>query len=370
MFRNYALCFLIILFTLNIFTFSKASSLAVNKFALSAQNTLSIPIDGYFTENKGQWNKNLLFVAKTGFGHIALSRNCIYYNIIYVDSLDKKRTNALDRKILNYYSEAKENHSIEYNLVGYVIKVEFKEVRNISSIGMYPCKFKSNFFYGNNSKKWVTDVSSYREVIYPNIYEGIDLICYFESGEFFFEFVSYNNINFDSILSLISIEGIENTNFKLIKEHDKTRTSSKFYLTSIKLKHFDYALSIDVDSFSNAYACGWTFSPDFPTTPGTYDRNINGYTDSFILKLDSSGSELIYSTFVGVENTYTLTSIDIDSSGNVYACGWTRSKNFPTTFDSVNRNYKGGNTEAVILKFNKDGSNLIFSTYIGGEGKD
>ncbi len=368
MIRNYALCFLIILFTLNIFTFSKASSLAVNKFALSAQNTLSILIDGYFTENKGQWNKNLLFVAKTGFGHIALSRNCIYYNIIYVDSLDKKRTNALDRKILNYYSEAKENHSIEYNLVGYVIKVEFKEVRNISSIGMYPCKFKSNFFYGNNSKKWVTDVSSYREVIYPNIYEGIDLICYFESGEFFFEFVSYNNINFDSILSLISIEGIENTNFKLIKEHDKTRTSSKFYLTSIKLKHFDYALSIDVDSFSNAYACGWTSSPDFPTTPGTYDRNINGPDgDAFILKLDSSGSELIYSSFVGGENgDQQAFSVRTDNSGNAYVGGITDSPDFPTTPGAHDSSFNGGLSDCFVLKIDPLGSNLIYSTFIGG----
>ncbi len=140
----------------------------------------------------------------------------------------------------------------------------------------------------------------------------------------------------------------------------------------------DAGNGIAVDSSGNAYVTGSTGSVDFPTMNPFQLRNGEATAGStaFVTKFNASGSALVYSTYLG--GTYmagALTAGDtgygiaVDSGGNAYVTGNTRSQGFPTMnpFQSYN---KGGNGNAFVTEFNPTGSALVYSTYLGGSGGD
>ncbi len=134
----------------------------------------------------------------------------------------------------------------------------------------------------------------------------------------------------------------------------------------------EHALGIVVDSSGNAYVTGATPSTDFPTTPGAFQTvQGNGGVDQngFVAKLNTTGSALLYSTYLGGNGRDVCWSIQIDSFGNAYVACSTSSTNFPTTpgaFQTTN----GGGSDAAVAKLNATSSALVFSTYLGGSGND
>ena len=100
------------------------------------------------------------------------------------------------------------------------------------------------------------------------------------------------------------------------------------YSTFLGGSGLDVGHSIAVDSSGNAYIAGQTASLNFPTSSPQQATN-GGQTDAFVAKLNAGGSALIYSTFIGGSTTETANSIAVDNSGNVYLTGQTDSINFP-----------------------------------------
>jgi hypothetical protein len=138
----------------------------------------------------------------------------------------------------------------------------------------------------------------------------------------------------------------------------------------------DYGNGIAIDSTGNAYIVGQTFSSDFPTTAGSYATSC-GTTCSvgwaFVTKLNSSGSALSYSTYLGGQTLTQGNAIVLDSSSNAYITGYTRAKDFPTTagvFQPVCGSCSLSFTDAFITKFNSTGSALSYSSYLGGNNAD
>jgi len=129
-----------------------------------------------------------------------------------------------------------------------------------------------------------------------------------------------------------------------------------------------YGITVDADGF--LYATGFTGSPNFPTTPGAYDTTYNGEDDAWVAKLDTVGSALIYSTFVGGKGRADAgEAIAVNSSGAAYVTGWTHSSDFPTTPGAMDTSY-GGVSDAFVLKLDPPGTQLVYSTYLGGSGDD
>jgi len=128
---------------------------------------------------------------------------------------------------------------------------------------------------------------------------------------------------------------------------------------------------IAVDGAGHAYVGGITWSTDFPTTAGAFDRTYNGgYSDIFVARLDPTGAALVYSTYVGGTGDENLYGIAIDASGAAYVSGDTNSADYPTTPGAYDTTYNGGNRDGVVTKLNDTGTALAYSTYIGGSGDD
>ena len=131
----------------------------------------------------------------------------------------------------------------------------------------------------------------------------------------------------------------------------------------------DLGKSIAIDSSGNVYVTGNTESEDFSTTPGAFDTSYGGGTDAFVSKFNGDLTNLIVSTYLGGASDDFGNSGAIDSSGNVYVTGNTKSEDFSTTDGAFDTSY-GGGTDAFVSKFNGDLTNLIVSTYLGGASDD
>ena len=144
--------------------------------------------------------------------------------------------------------------------------------------------------------------------------------------------------------------------------------SKLVYSTYIGGSAGERAVGIAVDSGGNAYVAGHTVSRDFPTLRPFQPKYAGGPADAFVLKL-TSGGDLAYSTYLGGGNDRPdmATAIAVDQTGSAYVTGYTNSADFPT----VNPIQKfAGPTDVFVTKLNPTGSELVYSTFIGGNADD
>jgi Bacterial Ig-like domain (group 3)/Kelch motif/Beta-propeller repeat/YDG domain/Galactose oxidase, central domain len=145
------------------------------------------------------------------------------------------------------------------------------------------------------------------------------------------------------------------------------------YSTYLGGNHSDYANGIAVDGSGNAYATGFTASTDFPTTSGAFQTTQNGAIgNAFVTKLNAIGTALIYSTYLGGNNSDYASSIAVDNSGSAYVTGFASSSNFPTTSGAFQTSHAAdsGNRDAFVTKVNASGDALAYSSYLGGNNYD
>ncbi|MET0648817.1 MAG: SBBP repeat-containing protein [Pyrinomonadaceae bacterium] len=156
-----------------------------------------------------------------------------------------------------------------------------------------------------------------------------------------------------------------------VGEYDRSRAlvidPTLVYSTFFGGSAIEQSPRIAVDSAGNAYVTGTTFSTDFPTTVGAFDTTIGGGRDVFVLKLNSTGSGLIYSTYLGGNSIDQALGIAVDPAGNAYVTGQTQSLDFPTTpgaFDTTS--FAANDLSCFVTKLNANGSNILYSTWLKG----
>ena len=126
---------------------------------------------------------------------------------------------------------------------------------------------------------------------------------------------------------------------------------------------------IALDANGNVCVTGSTASSDFPTTAGAHKRTINR-GDIFVAKLNSTGSDLIFSTLLGGSGNEIGYGITTDSANNVYVTGSTTSSDFPATAGAFQSTIRGGSFEAFVTKLNATGTQLIYSSFLGGNSNE
>ncbi|MEW5794844.1 MAG: SBBP repeat-containing protein [Candidatus Zixiibacteriota bacterium] len=139
------------------------------------------------------------------------------------------------------------------------------------------------------------------------------------------------------------------------------------YSTYIGGDQPEYCWDIALDATYNAYIVGYTASENFPIE-GAYQNSTNGNGDAFLAKIIASGDALAYSTYLGGNGTDEGMGIAVDQYGNTYVTGITSSLDFPTknAFQST----CDGGQDAFVTKLNSSGSDIVYSTYIGGSSQD
>ena len=131
----------------------------------------------------------------------------------------------------------------------------------------------------------------------------------------------------------------------------------------------DSGRSIAIDETGDVYVAGYTWSSDFPATPGAYDESFNGICDVFVSRLDSNLSTLRASTFIGGDSDDSGSSIAIDGTGDVYITGRTYSSDFPTTPGAYDES-QNGICDVFVSRLDSSLSTLGASTFIGGDSND
>jgi hypothetical protein len=281
---------------------------------------------------------------------------------------------------------------------------------------------KSNYFIGNNPKLWRTNVSQFGKVMYEGVYPGVDVVYYGNQQQLEYDFVVSPRGNPDSIrlaykgASKVRID--ENGDLLLathggeIRQHkprvyqeidgQRREISSRYiladgnevrfeigsydrtrnliidpvisYSTFLGGGSYDNMGDIVVDASGNAYLVGETWSSNFPTRNSLQPFNAGGTTtspyDAFVAKLNPTGTDLVFSTFIGGSDHDSGQDIARDAAGNIYITGWTDSNSFPTAGNPYQQNGGGRTIDVFVTKLNATGSALLYSTYLGGRGDD
>jgi hypothetical protein len=126
---------------------------------------------------------------------------------------------------------------------------------------------------------------------------------------------------------------------------------------------------ISVDASGNAYVCGDTQSANFPTRNALRAAKTGSATssDGFVARINPTGSDFVYSTYMGGGDDDFALAITNDSSGNAYVAGRTRSTSFS---GSTATRSSTGNTDAFVAKLNTSGAAITYLTFVGGATGD
>jgi uncharacterized repeat protein (TIGR01451 family) len=283
------------------------------------------------------------------------------------------------------------------------------------SEGIEPLAGVVNYLIGSDPAAWRTGIPTFGKVKYHEIYSGVDLIYYGNQQQLEYDFIIHPGADPKKIgFRLNGADRIEiaqdgellvhvrggvvrwhrpfgyqesstgraevPTRFILkngyevsfeVADYDRSRPliidPVVVYSTYLGGSGGDYALGIAVHTGGSVYVLGDTTSLNFPTVTA-YRTTPVGSNDLFVTKLNPSGNTLIYSTYIGGSGDEFASGIALDAAGNAFITGYTDSGNYPTRNAAYNGN--AGFFDIFLTKLGVGGSNLIYSTYLGGAGDD
>jgi hypothetical protein len=143
--------------------------------------------------------------------------------------------------------------------------------------------------------------------------------------------------------------------------------SALLYSTYLGGSSYDFGNAIAIDKSGDAYIAGFTYSSDFPTTPGAFQKSDpggpNSFASSFVAEMNPTGTALMYSTYLGGSGSDQALALALNQSGNAYVVGAAGSTDFPVTPGAYETTNIAG-TSGFITELESDGSGLVYSSYL------
>jgi|GEM_PF-1780248 len=347
----------------------------------------------FFEANKGQWGEPVRFVSR-GEG----------YNLILTSS------------------------AAVLDVPGGVLRMEFAGARaSVRVGGEEPLEGKVHYLLGNRPEDWHAGVPVFGKVVYEKLYPGIDAVFYgsppsMEVLEYDFlvapggdpadirlTFRGVSEIRVDEkgglvletqrgeILQSPPVVYQENEEGRreplagryvlyagnrvgfAVESYDRARTlvidPVLVYSTYAGGYLEDSGNAVAVDETGAVYVAGSTESPRFdtayldilpnaPDAPSYEPRKVS----AFVLKMNPSGSDFVYKTYLGGTGDDVPYGIAVDPLGAAYVAGVTDSVDFPAV--AAFQSFNGGGEDAFVVKLDPTGSELVYATYLGGVGLD
>jgi hypothetical protein len=382
-----------------------------------------------FIENKCQWPESVQYGAAVQGAFFAVNQGGFSYTFLDTHEVDEQHHQRHQSD-----GESSMVPDREGVLQGHYITSKFIGANTTSKavpFGKVPEYF--NYFLGNDPSTWSSQVAAFEGVVYDEFYPGIDLKVYSQGENLKYEFIVAPGADPDQIafeyagadeIKMVDGDIIVNaSSFSFIEKKPVVyqiingatiEVGSAFQLQNNQVRFcldtFDpcYPLVIDpiliFSTYSGSTADNWgsTATPGehgtlysagvtnlgsggtFPVTAGAFQTSYGGIYDIGILKYDSTGSKLLYATYLGGSDVESPHSLVINSNNELLVLGTTGSSNFPTSLNAFDRSFNGGipvdgrvnvigypmGSDLFVTRVSSDGSVLIASTLVGGSDND
>lgn len=309
--------------------------------------------EGYFVRNKGQFPENVLYYSKLNYGSFFVEKDRFTVLLADPDQLDE---------LFDHHKQANHNHENEHQrgfskpkqslLNKHAFSVEFK-----NSLGLEfgeeqsNLNFKISSFHGNDPSKWVGGLQPIQSTIIKNVYNKIDLKLSFKNNSVKYDFIVHPGGNTNEII--IKYNGLNTIvhSGNLLQLH-----------TSVGIVEdtapFSYST---IDSNKKLKTLFKKISEN------TFGLEVENHNPNQVLIIDP---QLNFGTFSGSSSDNWGFSATYDDLGYAYGGGVSFNAGYPTSLGAFTSTFIGGEVDMTISKFSPDGSQLIASTYLGGNGNE
>lgn len=288
------------------------------------------------------------------------------------------------------------------------LRMQFVGARKANPAGDDALPFQTNYFRGPQPADQIVGVKNFARVRYASVYPGVDLVYYGQGGRLEYDLVIQPRADARQIR--LAFAGAENTSLapngelvlntrfgevrfprpvayqgqgadrKSVKvayrladdggvrfavgEYDSTAPLVIDPILDYSSFFWGLAVGIAVDAQGNIYVGGYTTTGDLPAGGG-YQTKLAGSQDAYVVKLDPTGTKVVYATYLGGRRaTSYVTAVGVDGSGNAYITGGTSASSFPVTTSAYEKTYMAN--ASFVTKFNATGNALLYSTFVNG----
>jgi PKD repeat protein len=369
-----------------------------------------------FIVNDGQFpDAGVVAYGNLPGGGIAFAEGRVMYSIL--EPTDRPAVEDL-RKVRDKEGWSQRNRPwVDAKVEGCTVVLNFDGANPVKPRVDGPLPGLLNFYLGDDPAMWRTEVRRYTQVVYEDLYYGIDLVYKVIEGKLKYEFyvrpgtdpgiisirleghddlrvedddlvittlvgdicdtdleLFYKDAPWDRVEGSFRVDGEDTYGF-LVPDRDAGRTlviDPTVYSTLLGSNRYDVVRKVQVDSAGNAYVTGFTNSDNFPTSAGAYQESLSSSYDAFVTKLSTDGSSLMFSTFIGGDSIDAGFDLCLDDINDIYIIGITTSGDFPTSAGAFQDVYQGnGNTfMGFVSKLRGNGQQMEYSTYLGSNGEE
>ncbi|MFT5183704.1 MAG: gliding motility-associated-like protein [Flavobacteriales bacterium] len=380
-------------------------------------------------ENKGQWPSSVLGRAEIEIGWVWFEDDGFTFHLADYSEVSALHTN----------SKAYKKGKPSANVYGHVYHLDYLGANKtqVPSWGNLQPAYH-NFFLGNDPALWKGNCRAFGQMTYPGLYDGIDLKLH--SSDFFLKYVfivqpgadasqiawQYRGAKaelvenrlvvrntvaditeqkpiawqiIDGVKTMVSCEFVLNEDICSFNFPDGYNSSYELIIdpelifstySGSTADNFGYTATFDSDGF--LYSGSSAFGAGYPYITGSYEESWGGGdgqgtlvgTDIAISKYDTTGTFMVYSTYLGGSADELPHSLIVNEDDELIVYGTTSSNNYPITGNAYDQSFGGGDSFApsgvgvdyvngsdiIVTMFNEFGSDLVTSTFLGGTGND
>lgn len=381
------------------------------------RDTLGVGDRTWFVENRGQWREPFLYRAQMRGAALFAEEGCLTFVV------REPAPQGDDHSFHHHTGTRTHAYRVHFEGASPSARVEGRDIDPFSGY--------DNYFYGHDPTQWVAHLPHHLTVYYRDLYPGIDMDVrvadhalksnfYLQPGAspsaiaLRYEGADRLYLSGGNLIIATSVGDIVEMHpyayQETAKGHQEVVARYRVTGNSVGFILGDYdpelPLVIDpvlifstytgstadnwgttatYDSYKNTYTAGLVFDLGYPTSLGAYDGIWNGNTDIGIFKFDTTGTQRLFATYLGGSQADMPHSMYVNTFDELVIFGTTGSTDFPVTPDAYDTSFNGGtliqyeNTSLInfpngsdifVSRFSPDGSQLMASTYVGGESND